>query len=197
MEIKDTEKIYQEIAEALYPYCHKEKWFIEFIVEGTEEEPIVGIKYPGKKVKKRKLKRPSKRSYPWFNLYDFKVIPYINGDPKPELFTFDNILKDFETHKKGNKEFWELLIEIYETNKLSREPPELPGIDSKLFLLTLKWLWILEDLNYKYSYDEIFSPIKYKLRYTGVGRAKFYAALILIKEYFSYEEVIKIISPYK
>ncbi|MBD3191168.1 MAG: hypothetical protein GF308_11010 [Candidatus Heimdallarchaeota archaeon] len=193
MEIKNLDNIYHELAMVLHPYREEKKWSIEFIVEGDLDNPVIGIKYPGKKVKKRKLKRPSKRTYPWENLYDFKVIPYIAGKPKPELFTFDNILHDFETHKKDNEEFWELIVEMYEKNKISSEPPKLSGIHSKLFLLTLKWLWILEDLNYKYNYKEVNSPVKYKLKHKGVGRTKSYAALILIKDYFSHEEVRKII----
>jgi len=112
-------------------------------------------------------------------------------------------LKDFEENKRGNEDFWKLIEEIYYTNKLIKEPPNLPGIDSKLFLLLLKWIWLQEDFNYKLNWKNVRSPIKYVLlsrrgkpTARGAGRAKFFAVLILLKYGFSFEEVKKIIPLY-
>lgn len=73
-----------------------------YIVEGTLANPIIGIEYPGKKVKKRKLTRPLKTSALWANLFDFAVIPFENGvalDARD--FSFADLLEDFDTHKKA------------------------------------------------------------------------------------------------
>ncbi len=95
-------------------------------------------------------------------------------------------------------------MEIYFKNELTREPPKLHGIDSKLFLLTLKWMWIQEDLNYKLDWREVDSPEPYVLETKrggrikkGAGKAKFFAALVLLRSgYFTLEEVKKIIPPF-
>ena len=52
LKIKDNEKIYQELTRALYPYREKPQGSILFIVEGTKGKPIIGLRYPGKKLKK-------------------------------------------------------------------------------------------------------------------------------------------------
>jgi len=79
----------------------------------------------------------------------------------------------------------------------------LPGINPKLYLLVLKWIWIQEDFNYKLSWQDVNSPIRYVLETrTGTptskdaGRGKFYAALILLKHHFNFDLVKKIIPLY-
>ena len=92
---------------------------------------------------------------------------------------------------------------MYNTNTLIKEPPKLPGIDSKLYLLVLKWIWIQEDFNYRFGWEEVASPVRYVLETRtgtrtakGAGRAKFFAALILLNHHFTFEEVKKIIPLY-
>lgn len=204
LKIKNPKNIYREIAVALLPHREKETCSVEFIVEGTVDNPVVGIRYPGRKVIKRKLKTHAKNVAEWANLFDFLVVPYIDGkETKPEDFTFEKILKDFETYKKNSEEFWKCIEEIYHENTLTKEPPELPGINSRLFLLVLKWIWIQEDLNYKLDWRDTASPTKYILTtrtgirtQKGAGRAKSFAALILLKHGFTLEEVKKIIPTY-
>ena len=167
---------------------------IRFHRDGQLPKPLIGIKYPGKKV----THTPKGTKYKWCNLYDFKIIPYINDEPIPELFTFKNMLEDFYKNKIDNEDFWIQIEELYKSNKVSSKPPKLGGIDSYIYLLSLKWLWILEDLNYRIDVREEnnkdTSKLKYKTKNTGVGRAKFFAALILLKErYFTKDEVSKII----
>lgn len=205
LRIRNPKNIYHEIVLALEPYKEREVASVEFIVEGTKEEPIVGIRYPGRKVERRVLTVRRGNSAEWRNLFDFLVVPYIRGREVPtEEFTFEKILRDFEENKRDNEEFWKLIKNIYYENELREEPPQLPGIDSKLFLLVLKWMWIQEDFNYKLSWQDVGSPVKYVLETRtgsrtakGAGRAKFFAALILLKhKYFTFEEVRKIIQMY-
>lgn len=199
LKIKNLRNIHLEVVQALEPFKEREKLSVEFIVEGEKENPIVGIRYPGRKVMPRK-----KGIIKWGNLYDFLVVPYENGkEIREQDFTFENLLRDFEENKRDNEEFWTCMEGIYYENYLKKEPPKLPGIDSKLFLLVLKWIWIQEDFNYKYGWDEVGSPTKYMLLNKkgnrtgkGAGRAKFFAALILLKHHFSFEEVKKIIPMY-
>ena len=202
LDLKGKEKnIYEEIAKALDPYKDTEQFSNEFVVEGTLEKPIISIKYPAKKLVKLEAKRKSSAKYG--NLFDFMVVIYNNGKEDINSFTFENILHDFQDNKKQSEEFWELLKEVYEQNILLREPPKLKGIDSKLFLLAIKWIWIQEDFNYKFRWDEVKSPTKYKLiskrgnsMSRGAGRAKFFGAITLLKNDFSIEEVKKIVPMY-
>jgi hypothetical protein len=205
LKIENLKTMYNEIVLRLLPFREENKQSIEFVVEGNKDDPMVAVRYPGQKVKKRHLKGKRKDSAEWQNLFDFVVVPYINGQPgRPEDFTFERLLEDFQENKKQNEEFWECIKKIYYENKLTKKPPKLKGIESKTFLLTLKWTWIQEDLNYKYSWQDVKSPIKYvrvskrgKIISSGAGRAKSFAALILIKSnFFSFEEVKKIIPPY-
>ncbi|MBU5537658.1 MAG: hypothetical protein QW818_03025 [Candidatus Aenigmatarchaeota archaeon] len=204
LRIKDVKDIYHELALALIPHRNKPVCSVEFIVEGTKEKPIIGIRYPGRKVVKRELKVKRADFAEWGNLLDFVVVPYIDGkEAKEQDFTFEKILKDFEENKRDNEEFWKLIEEVYYKNVFTKEPPKLPGIESRLFLLVLKWIWIQEDLNYKLSWQDVGSPIKYILvtksgsrTEKGAGRAKFFAALILLKHHFKFDEVIKIIPMY-
>jgi hypothetical protein len=204
LKISDPKNIYREIAQVLVEHREKETCSVEFIVEGTKEKPIVGIRYPGRKVKKRNLKRKRQGTAEWANLYDFVVVPYIEGsEAPPEDFTFEKLLIDFYINKKDSAEFWSCIEEVYYENKLSKNPPELPGIEPKLFLLVLKWIWIQEDFNYKLEPKDVDSKINYVLETKtgtrtsrGAGRAKFFAALILLKHHFTLEEVKKIIPLY-
>lgn len=205
--IRDNKKIYQELVQALFPYRERPAGSILFIVEGTKKDPIIVLHYPGKKVKKRKLKFPRTNSALWANLFDFEVVPFENGkELNTQNFTFEELMKDFQENKKENEEFWVILKELYENNTITKKPPNLPGINSQLYLLVLKWMWIQEDLNYKLNWEEVKSPVKYRLETRtgsltkkGAGRAKFFAALILLKYYFYYfnfEQVKKIIPLY-
>ncbi|MBU3934236.1 MAG: hypothetical protein KKH11_06195 [Candidatus Omnitrophica bacterium] len=204
LRIKNNKRIYQELTQALSPYRERPAGSIMFIVEGTKKKPIIGIRYPGKKLQRRKLKFERTNSALWANLYDFEVVPYEKGkELNTQKFTFAEMMKDFQENKKDNKKFWEIIEELYNDNTITKKPPNLPGIDSKLYLLVLKWIWIQEDFNYRFNWEEVKSPIRYVLETRtgsrtarGAGRAKFFAALILLKHYFNFELVKKIIPLY-
>ncbi len=194
-------RIYQEIARALEPYRNKKPFSIEFVVEGTLQSPIISIRYPGKKLVKLKPKRKNAAEYG--NLFDFVVVVYRNGKEEISEFTFEKILEDFNKNKKYSRRFWKAVEKVYYKNKVSKWIPHLEGISPKLFLITLKWLWVQEDFNYKLTHDDLKSTIKYKLLSKrgkpiskGAGRAKFFAALILLKYGFSLQQVKKIIPLY-
>lgn len=204
LKIKDNKKIYQELTQALSPYREEPAGSILFIVEGTKEKPVIGIRYPGKKLKKRKLKFERVNSALWANLYDFEVVPYENGkEINTQKFTFEELLRDFQENKRNNEEFWMLIEELYKNNTVTQIPPMLPGIDSRLYLLVLKWIWIQEDFNYRLGWEDVDSPVRYVLETRtgskttrGAGRAKFFAALILLKHHFTFEQIKKIIPLY-
>lgn len=204
LKIKDNKKIYQELAQTLSPFREKSIGSILFIAEGTKKDPIIALRYPGKKVKKRKLKFPRANSALWANLFDFEVVPFENGkELNTQNFTFEELMKDFQENKKESEDFWLMLKELYENNTITKKPPNLPGINSQLYLLVLKWMWIQEDFNYRFNWEEVGSPVRYVLETRtgtrtarGAGRAKFFAALILLKHYFSFELVKKIIPLY-
>lgn len=202
LKIVSPENIYKELANALYPCRKKLQGSALFIVEGTKENPIVGIRYPGKKLFPRKLAKPNKNSALWANLYDFEVTPMDNRF-KTRDFTYAAILKDFEENKMSNESFWKQIEELYYKNTITQTTPNLHGIDASLFLFMLKWMWIQEDFNYRLDWQEVSSPEKYVLETRtgtktrkGAGRAKFFAALILLKNQFSFEQVKKIITLY-
>jgi len=202
--IKDNKKIYQELTQALFPHREKPAGSMLFIVEGTKRKPIIGIRYPGRKLQRRKLKIERANSVLWANLYDFEVVPYENGkELDTQRFTFKEMIRDFHENKQGSKEFWEMIEELYKNNTITKKAPNLPGIYPKLYLLVLKWIWIQEDFNYRFNWEEVGSPVRYVLETRkgtrtgrGAGRAKFFAALILLKHYFSFKLVTKIIPPY-
>lgn len=186
------------------PHRDKPIASVEFIVEGTKDNPVIGIRYPGRKLAKRTLKIKRVNSALYANLYDFVVIPYINGKEIGEgEFTFEKILRDFQENKRDSEEFWKLSEKLYNTNEVGSPVPKLSGIDSNLYLAVLKWIWIQEDLNYRFSWEEVGSPIRYVLETRtgtrtsgGAGRAKFFATLILLKHHFTFEQVKKIIPLY-
>jgi len=204
LKIKDNKRIYQELTQALSPYKAEPRGAVLFIVEGTKKKPIIGIRYPGKKLRKRTLKTERANSALWANLYDFEVVPYENGkELNTQDFTFELLMRDFQENKRNNKKFWEMLEELYNDNSITKKPPKLPGIDPLLYLLVLKWIWIQEDFNYRFNWQEVKSPVRYVLETKtgsktskGAGRAKFFAALILLKHYFSFDLVKKIIPLY-
>ncbi len=204
LKIKDNKKIYQELTKTLSKYRQKPQGSILFIVEGTKAYPIIGIRYPGKKVKQRNLKKPNKNSALWANLYDFEVVPFEKRkEINTQKFTFQEMLKDFQETKKKNKKFWNLIEKLYYTNEINNKTPKLSGIIPKLYLMVLKWIWLQEDFNYRFNWQEVNSPIRYVLENRtgsrtakGAGRAKFFAALILLKNNFTFEQVKKIIPLY-
>jgi len=204
LKIKDNKKIYQELAKVLSQYKEKPAGSVLFIVEGTKKKPIIGIRYPGKKVRKRILKTIRTNSALWVNLYDFEVVPFKNGkEVDTQKFTFEELLKDFQNNKRKSEKFWKILEKLYQDNTITKNPPKLPGIDSQLYLLVLKWIWIQEDFNYRFGWEDVNSPVKYVLEtrtgsrtVKGAGRAKFFAALILLKHRFTFEQTKKIIPLY-
>jgi len=204
LKIKNNKKIYQELAKVLAPFREKPQGSILFIVEGTKQKPVIGIRYPGKKLKERKLKFVRSNSALWANLYDFEVVPFMKGkEVDTQKFTFTEIMKDFQENKVDSKEFWDILEELYNNNIITKKVPNLPGIDTYVYLLVLKWIWIQEDFNYRLNWEEVESPVRYVLETRtgsrtakGAGRAKFFAALILLKHYFTFEQVKKIIPLY-
>lgn len=60
LKIENPENIYQEIATALYPHRKEPQGSMFFIVEGTKEQPLVGIRYTGKKLFQRDKKAQHK-----------------------------------------------------------------------------------------------------------------------------------------
>lgn len=200
LKIRNPNNIYRELVQALYPYRYEDALSVEFIVEGGLNNPIVGIRYPGEKVKFREGRVRVK----WANLYDFLVVPYRDGaECNTADFTFEKLLHDYYQYKKDSDVFWKLVRNIYYKNIMPWKPPYLPGIYPVLFLLTLKWMWIQEDLNYKLDWNEVGSPEKYirlsrrgKRVGKGAGRAKFFAVLILVRHEFTLEEIKKIIPLY-
>lgn len=203
LQIKNPEKIYHELARALCSHREEPAGSSLFIVEGTKEKPIIGLRYPGKKLRKREVKQVRKNSALWANLYDFEVVAHKDGkEVQGNQFTFSTFMEDFYKNKRGNKNFWQCMQEVYYKNTLIKKPPKTKGIDSKMFLLILKWIWVQEDFNYKFGWEEVGSPVRYVLENRtgtrtskGAGRAKFFAALILLK-YFTLEQVKKIIPLY-
>jgi len=204
LKIKDSKTIYQELTKALSPYREEPAGSILFAVEGTKKKPIVGLRYPGKKVRKRVLKLIRANSALWANLYDFEVVPYKNGkEITTGEFTFEKILRDFQDNKKNSEKFWKQIEELHQNNTITKKPPKLKGINPELYLLMLKWIWLQEDFNYRFSWQEVNSPVRYVLETRtgsrtarGAGRAKFFAALILLKHHFTFEQVKKIIPLY-
>jgi len=202
--INNPETIYQELAKTLSPFREKPAGSVLFIVEGTKKNPIIGLRYPGKKVKKRVLKFARSNSALWANLYDFEVVPYRDGkEITSGEFTFERMLRDFQENKRNSEKFWQQIEELYQAQTITRQPPKLKGINSKLYLLVLKWIWIQEDFNYRLGWQEVSSTVRYVLETRtgnktakGAGRAKFFAALILLKHHFTFEQVKKIIPLY-
>ena len=194
--------IFKHLAHALLPYHAEAVGSHLFIVEGTLAKPRIGIRYPGRKVKQRTLKKQNKNSALWANLFDFEVVPFEKGCEGSSVhFTYPNLLKDFEAYKKDSASFWGMIVRVHSHNVIDKEPPKLGGTDSRQFLEMLKWMWIQEDLNYKLSWREAGSEMPYRLQNRngrptskGAGRDKFYAALILVHDnYFDAASMRKII----
>jgi len=205
LKIKGSAKIYQEVANILCNYKNKPRGSVLFLAEGSLRKPVIVLRYPGRKLRKRVLRVTKTNSALWANLYDFEVVIYQNGKQIPSAnFTFQELMKDFYENKKGSKKFWTILEELFKDNTISKVPPKLPGIDSGLLLLVLKWIWIQEDFNYRFGWKEVNSPVPYVLETRtgsrtskGAGRAKFFAALTLLHSGdFTFEQVKKIIPLY-
>lgn len=204
LKIKNNKKVYQELTIALSPHREKPTGAILFIAEGTKKNPLIGLRYPGMKVRKRNLKTVRVNSALWANLYDFEVVPFKNGkEIDTQKFTFEELLKDFQNNKRGSEKFWNAIEELYKNHIVTKNLPKTPGIDSQLYLLVLKWIWIQEDFNYRFGWEDVNSPVRYVLETRtgnrtakGAGRAKFLAALILLKHNFTFEQVKKIIPLY-
>lgn len=84
---------------------------------------------------------------------------------------------------------------MYRDYTLVHPVPNLPGIPSKEFLLLLKWIGIQEDLNYLGKYQTLLPGFEFRIAKKGVGRKKFFAALVLAKHHdseFNSEEIKKI-----
>jgi len=206
LNLSNGNEIFNELSRELIPYHKEEVGSWMFVVEGSEKNPRVGLRYPGRKLRFRsELTRPNDRSARWANLMDFEVVPFVNGKTvESQVFTYSNLLEDYNKYKKQSALFWEMLVELYEQNIIAKEPPELPGINPKQFLEMLKWIWIQEDLNYRLSWEDIGSPIRYRLENRtgsvtrkGAGRAKFFGALVLLRnEHFDLALVRKIVPLY-
>lgn len=198
----DDKTLLKHLAETLIPLREKPVGSCLFVVEGTLKAPRVGIRYPGRKLKKRELKNPRKNSVLWANLLDFEVVPFENGkEESSKTFTYVNLLSDFEVYKKENRDFWKMIEQVHKDNLINKEPPKLHGINSRRFLEMLKWMWIQEDVNYKLSWKETWFHVPYRLQNKnggptskGAGRDKFYAALLLVHgNHFTATEMRKII----
>lgn len=202
--INDSKNLYQDLTKGLYPYHEQPAGSILAIVEGTKELPIIGLRYPGRKLVKRHPKVVRSNTVHWANLYDFEVVPFSNGkELTTERFTYQVMLEDFQDNKSQSEDFWSCLETVYETNEVPKKIPRLGGIDTELYLRVLKWIWVQEDFNYRLKWDEVGSPERYVLQNrtgtrtsSGAGRAKFYAALILLKHHFTFNQVKKIIPLY-
>jgi hypothetical protein len=190
-------KIFETLVNRLDSYKDEPLLSRYFLVESNGDMEIL-IRYPGNKMNRRSHKRiPSKIL--WQNLYDFLVVPKMDGKEYDiREFTYKALLSDFEKNKIRDDKFWNAIIEVYKENYvISDDFSKLEGIPPALFLLVLKWLWIQEDLNYKYSWKDVNAPTRYTNEKTGLGRGKFFGALVLVKSgYFSAEDCIKLTSLY-
>jgi len=193
-----SKTLFTDLTKELDPYKEKETISKVFLVDASPDNNVkILIKYPGKKVKKRNGR------IPWANLYDFLVVPNYKGkDMDTRKLQWRNLMKDFYENKIKSKKFWELLENIYKNNEFDyKKVPKLDGMDPTLFFLLLKWMWIQEDINYKYSSKDIPDcPSEYRNETKGgsptkgAGRGKFYAALLLVKYHgFTPHEVGRII----
>lgn len=202
--IQNPENIYNEICTALIPFKEEPLGSKIFVVEGTLENPRIAIKYPGRKLIRRlDLIQIRSNTALWANLLDFEVVYFERGEMRPStFFAYRNMLDDFEKYKKNSPEFWSMIVELYEHNTITRQAPDLGGLNPTLYLEMLKWMWIQEDVNYKLSWEDVGSPIRYRLQTVrgnvtrnGAGRAKFFGALVLLKDQHFTAEIVKKIVP--
>lgn len=195
LNIKDKAFPYRELLECFEKYKHEDKHVIEIKVDELDEYEI-SLLYPGKHVKYLPGKR--KKKYYWEKMGDFKIQPLKNGvSSGVETFKLEDFVRDFHEYKVDNNAFWEALLIVYYTNELPNEIPDADGMDPRLFLLCIKWIYILEDMNYKYTWEEAGSLIPYKGVSGKAGRAKLTGSFDLarIKRY-TLEELLCIIPLY-
>jgi len=193
-----SDHIYEDVVKQLDPYKKKPLTSVVFLVDSSPDRRVkILIKYPGKKVRQRAGR------IPWANLYDFLVIPVYNNKELPaNTLQWRNLGADFYDHKKQSREFWTSLEHLYRKNEIDfSKIPKLDGMNPTLFLLLIKWMWVQEDLNYKYCSKDIQNcPSEYRNETKngsptkGAGRGKFYAGLLLVKFHgFPPYEVARII----
>lgn len=169
MSIKDLRGInsVNDLIQELHPYRDCEQFSKRFLVESLKDMNIY-LDYPGRKLEK--LEWAPRKKLLYKNLFDFVVTARYNGRIiKPSELTWDAYYQDFEKTKKASDVFWNCLLSIYENDNLEVPKHKLNGMDSTLFLATLRWVCRQEDLNYKHKWREIGSPIPYKI-HNGLGR---------------------------
>lgn len=191
--------IFEDLSKVLDPYKERKAGSVKFLVDSSPDGKIrIFIKYPGRKVFKRKLKQNRLDSIHWDFLYDFLVVPEFGSKMLNEKdFTYRKILTDFDENKKHDNDFWSAILEVLEKNNVAPNCfSNLKGIDSRLFLYVLKWLWIQEDLNYRFNHKDFSAPTRYRLpRGKSLGRKKFFASLILVRTpYYTAKECSKLFS---
>ena len=190
--------LFEDLTKELDPYKEKPLNSVTFLVESSPDNKVkILIKYPGRKVRKRTGR------IPWANLYDFLVVPvYDRKEIESRNLQWRNLMDDFYKHKIQSTEFWEVLENVYKNNEFDyKKVPKLDGMAPILFLLLIKWMWIQEDLNYKYCSKDISNCLSEYRNETkggsptrGAGRGKFYATLLLVKYHnFTPYEVGRII----
>lgn len=190
--------LFEDLTRELDPYKKKPTTAITFLVDSSPDRRVkILIKYPGRKVKERTGR------IPWANLYDFLVVPKYNGkEVDTRKLQWRNLMTDFCGHKLQSNEFWKVLDGVYRNNEVDYgKVPKLGGMDPTLYLLLIKWMWIQEDLNYRFSSKDIRNcPTEYRNETKGgsptrgAGRKKFYAGLLLVKYHnFTPHEVGRII----
>jgi len=105
------------------------------------------------------------------------------------------MISDFDEYKKQDENYWKAIVDLLEKNVVSdKDFSYLGGIDAKVFLYVLKWMWIQEDLNYRLNHAEFKCPTRYRLP-TGksLGRKKFFASLLLVRTpYYNAKECSKL-----
>jgi len=178
----DTKRMLHDISVALDPFKDKPNESEEFVVEGTLEDPKILIRYPGKKKKRRPLKNPKRKgAVLWEALYDFLVIVIKDGSEVPiKEFSYRKIVADIRENKDDER-FWECLDTVYKKNEIPARIPKLDGIDCEALLMVMKWIWLQEDINYKYNWKDIDSPTRYTTvrGIRALGRKKSRAMFLL------------------
>ncbi len=191
--------LFEDLTRELDPHKEKDTCSVVFLVDSSPDNKIkILLKYPGRKVANRNLKKARANSVHWDSLYDFLVVPIVaKKETSEKEFTYRKMLTDFDEHKKQDKPFWEAIIDLLEENVVSdKDFSYLKGIDPKVFLYVLKWMWVQEDLNYRFNHNDFACPTRYRLP-TGksLGRKKFFASLLIVRTpYYTAKECFKLFS---